>query len=65
TPEKARRLMRRYLIGPIFYGLATLVGLFIPWLAVAIFAALDVFFLLPQPSRRRPVRLESESSPTR
>jgi uncharacterized membrane protein len=51
TPEKARRLMRRYLIGPAFYGLATVVGLIVPWLAIVIFASLDVFFLLPQPSR--------------
>lgn len=60
TPEKARRLMRRYLIGPSFYGVAVLVGFVAPWLAVAIFAALDVFFLLPQPSRRRPFQTQSE-----
>jgi uncharacterized membrane protein len=58
TPEKARRLMRRYLIGPVFYGIATVVGLIVPWLAVLIFAGLDVFFLLPQPSRRRPIDSE-------
>lgn len=47
-PEKARRLMPRYIMGPIFYTAATVVGFIAPWLAVAIFAGLDVFFLLPQ-----------------
>lgn len=54
TPTKARRLMRRYLVGPTFYAIATVVGFIAPWLAIAIFAGLDVYFLLPQPSRTEP-----------
>jgi uncharacterized membrane protein len=46
--EKARRLQRRYLIGPTFYVLAVLVGFVLPWAAVLIFIALDAYFLWPQ-----------------
>jgi uncharacterized membrane protein len=48
TPEKARLLLRRYLIGPIAYSIAAIIGLVVPWLALGIFVALDVYFLWPR-----------------
>jgi uncharacterized membrane protein len=51
TPEKARRLLRRYLVGPVFYAVAAAVGLVMPLLAVAMFVGLNVYFLLPQRGR--------------
>src|SRR4051812_22969162 len=30
SPDKARRLQRRYVIGPVFYSVAAAVGLFVP-----------------------------------
>src|SRR4051812_27919668 len=45
SPEKARRLQRRYLVGPVFYSVAAVVGLFVPWVAVLMFIALNVYFL--------------------
>jgi uncharacterized membrane protein len=54
TPEKARRLHRRYLIGPVFYAAAALIGLVVPWVAVVMFIGLNVYFLWPH-STKAPV----------
>jgi uncharacterized membrane protein len=48
TPEKARMLRRRYLIGPVFYAAAAIIGLVVPWVAVAMFVGLNVYFLWPR-----------------
>ena len=48
SEEKARRLQRRYLVGPTFYALGALVGLVLPWAAVLIYIGLDAYFLWPQ-----------------
>ena len=47
TRDQARRHGRRYLIGPICYGVATLVALKLFWLALAFYVVLNAFFLWP------------------
>ena len=51
SPEKARRLHRRYLVGPIFYALAAAIGLVVPWVAVLMFIGLNVYFLWPRSTK--------------
>lgn len=43
--EEAKRSGRRFLIGPLCYAIATAVALIEPWVALTIYAALNVFFL--------------------
>ena len=43
--DDAKRSGRRFLIGPVGYGVATLIALIVPWLALAIYVGLNVFFL--------------------
>lgn len=45
--DEAKRHSRRYLVGPVFYAVATIVALKVYWLALALFVALNVFFLWP------------------
>ena len=47
SQEEARRNTRRLLIGPVCYGIATLIALLAPWLALIIYVLLNVFFLWP------------------
>jgi len=49
--DEAKRNGRRFLVGPVGYGIATVVALAAPWIAMGIFVALNVFFLWPR--RRR------------
>jgi len=48
TPDGARRIGRRLLVGPIGYAVATLAALALPWLAVMLFLFLNVFYLRPR-----------------
>ena len=48
SPEKARSLQRRYLVGPVFYAVAAAIGLVVPWVAVLMFIGLNVYFLWPR-----------------
>jgi uncharacterized membrane protein len=50
---KTRLLTRRFAIGPIAYALATAVGLVLPWLALAVFAGLNLFYLWPRWKAKR------------
>jgi uncharacterized membrane protein len=47
TREEAKRKSRRFLVGPMYYGIATVIALIVPWLALTIYVALNVFFLWP------------------
>jgi uncharacterized membrane protein len=51
STEKARRLQRRYLVGPVFYAAAAVVGLVAPWVAVLMFIGLNVYFLWPRSAK--------------
>lgn len=47
SPEQASAIGKRFLVGPICYGLATILAFVNPWLSMAIFMALNVYFLWP------------------
>lgn len=50
----ARRIGRRFVVGPVVYALATGLALMLPWLAILLFLLLNVFYLWP---RREPERV--------
>jgi uncharacterized membrane protein len=52
----ARRIGRRFLLGPALYAAATVVGALVPVAGVVGFAALIVFYWLPVTGRRAPAR---------
>jgi uncharacterized membrane protein len=56
--DEARRNGRRYLVGPVGYGIATVVALKAPWPALTFYVLLNVFFLWPRhrhtPSAKAP-----------
>jgi uncharacterized membrane protein len=43
--DEAKRSGRRFLVGPVCYGIATLIALIAPWLALTFYVALNLFFL--------------------
>lgn len=45
---EAKQHGRRYLVGPVTYALATVVAFKVYWLALALYVALNVFFLWPR-----------------
>ena len=45
---EAKSITRRFLVGPVSYGIGSLVALIAPWLALALYVALNVFYLLPR-----------------
>ena len=45
--QAIERATRNYLVGPIVYGVATLIALANAWASLAIFAALAAYWLLP------------------
>lgn len=49
--EEAKGRGRRYLVGPVGYGIATVVAFKAYWLALAFFVGLNVFFLWPRRMR--------------
>jgi uncharacterized membrane protein len=46
-----RRVSRHYLVGPSVYALASLIGVYVPALALVAFASLNVFYLWPRRHR--------------
>jgi uncharacterized membrane protein len=46
--EETRRFGRRLLVGPTSYAIASLIALIVPWLALTIYIALNVYFLWPR-----------------
>ena len=52
TPDRAKVIGRRFLIGPSGYALATVMAFVNPWISIALFLGLNVYFLWP---RRQPV----------
>jgi uncharacterized membrane protein len=47
SPEQARRIGRRFLLGPLLYGVGTASGAVSAYLGVAVFAFLILFYWLP------------------
>ena len=54
SPEEARQIGRRYLLGPVLYGIGAVLGAFSAPVGVAIYAFLILFYWLP--GRVRPAR---------
>ena len=48
SPEQAKAIGRRFLVGPTGYGLATILAFVNPWLSIALFIALNAYFLWPR-----------------
>lgn len=48
TATKIRKLNWQFLVGPTVYGIATVVALVLPWLAVLLFILLNLFYLWPR-----------------
>ncbi|MFL5294981.1 MAG: TMEM175 family protein [Phenylobacterium sp.] len=48
TKADIRRVSRRYLVGPTVYAFAAVIGWFVPLVAVAIYALLNLFYLWPR-----------------
>ena len=53
TAAAARRIGRGFLVGPIVYAISTVVALVVPWLALALFLLLNVFYLWPRREAER------------
>jgi uncharacterized membrane protein len=51
TPAEAKRIAHRFYLGPILYGVGTLLGAFVPVLGIAVFAVLIPFYWLPPATR--------------
>ncbi len=52
SADEARRIGRRYLVGPSGYAAGTLVALVVPWLALVLYLLLNVFYLWPRQEPR-------------
>jgi len=50
SPEQAKAIGKRFLIGPAGYGFATILAFVNPWLSIALFIALNAYFLWPRRS---------------
>jgi uncharacterized membrane protein len=48
SSAQAKRIGRRYLVGPGGYAVGTVVALVLPWVALVLYLALNVFFLWPR-----------------
>jgi TMEM175 potassium channel family protein len=48
TEGEARQIGRRYVVGPLVYAVTAVIGLVLPWLALLVYAAVNVFYLWPR-----------------
>lgn len=48
SPEQAKAIGKRFLIGPTGYGLATILAFVNPWLSISLFIGLNAYFLWPR-----------------
>jgi uncharacterized membrane protein len=55
SEEEARRIGRRFLLGPALYAVATVLAAFLPVVALVLFAGLILFYWLPPVRSRRPL----------
>jgi hypothetical protein len=53
SPEQAKAIGKRFFIGPIGNGLATILAFVNPWLSIAIFVGLNAYFLWPRHAAQR------------
>jgi uncharacterized membrane protein len=52
-PEAVEQINRSYFLGPLAYGLATILALVTPVISLVMFAALAIFYMLPLPGQGR------------
>ncbi|MDP9343662.1 MAG: TMEM175 family protein [Actinomycetota bacterium] len=57
------QINRSYVLGPIAYGTATLLALVNPWISLALYASLAVFYMLPGTSPRSEELLAETAPP--
>jgi len=50
TVAEARRISRRFLVGPLAYAFGTVIALALPWLALLLYLCLNLFYLWPRRS---------------
>jgi uncharacterized membrane protein len=48
SPDQAKAIGKRFLVGPTGYGVATALAFVNPWLSIGLFVALNVYFLWPR-----------------
>jgi len=51
SEEEVKAIGKRFLVGPTGYGFATVLAFVSPWLSIALFVALNVYFLWPHHTR--------------
>jgi len=51
SPEHAKVIARQFLIGPAGYAFATLLAFVSPWISIALFVGLNIYFLWPSENR--------------
>lgn len=56
SPARSRTIGKRFLVGPVGYGLGIILAFVNPWLSIALFILLNAFFLWPH----RHIRRDSE-----
>lgn len=62
TRELARRLGRRYIVGPLVYVLATTLAFISPWISLSIFAFANLYYLWPRRARAHHSGSEKENT---
>ncbi|MEO8218461.1 MAG: TMEM175 family protein [Acidobacteriota bacterium] len=55
SPDRAKIIARRFLVGPTGYALATILAFVSPWISIALFLGLNVYFLWPRKQSADPV----------
>lgn len=53
TPETARGMGRRFVVGPAIYGAGSVIGYWAPFVGLSLFAVLILFFWFPASPRER------------
>ena len=51
SPDDIRAVSRRYVVGPVVYAAAAVMGLFVPVAALVVYAFLNLFYLWPRRHR--------------
>lgn len=60
TPEQARAISKRFLLGPLLYGIGSALGAFLPVLGIITFALLIPYYWLPPLLTRSRKKVEAQ-----
>jgi uncharacterized membrane protein len=61
APAEARRIGRRYLLGPIAYAVGAAFGFVAPWISVGLYLFVDVFYRWPSRVDAQTLAVSSEA----